>query len=189
MVVAYKFWYKFDSKYYLRLIFPLLYNCSKIISWLIKDNFCIKFYTLLEVVELYQKKTRNSTRPTTAVNAKITKSNVFTDRSSTIFVRSWILQPNEVAKDKVQLKDVRFSIPNTRDRGCVIGIGIRRAPSRACSIAPLPRVCHVVLLHRNCAINHTVSLLGVKASSVRSEVSVWIQQNGEFRRQSRPITT
>ena len=37
-----------------------------------------------EVELLYQKKSRMRIRPRTAVNAKITKSSVFTDRSSTI---------------------------------------------------------------------------------------------------------
>ena len=57
--------------------------CRQDLMYVRSDFF---FFTLLdfEEVELYQKKMRKRIRPSTAVNAKITKSSVFTDRSSTI---------------------------------------------------------------------------------------------------------
>ena len=117
---------------------------------------------LEEVELLYQKKSRMRIRPSTAVNAKITKSSVFTDRSSTIFSDYSTPVDRNTQGQSLRPRRRDSRVPNSwgtaQNRNETV-------TSRACSIALFPRVRHVLIAPQLRNQPHR-SPLGVKASCV-----------------------
>ena len=120
-------------------------------------RFCM--HTLLDLeVELYQKKIKMTTRPSTAMNAKITNSNELTARSSTILL---VDLPAPKPRSK-------FKIHRSQSPSC--GIGIRQCVhAHARSL-----YFHVCVMSYNCTTiaQSTTPFFGVKASSLQRKVSV-----------------